>query len=113
MSEYDHEVRYVDERLSASASPSYVPLLGSDLEGQGRHESGGALREEIEQISSLSKKKKAEAPIASALIVTECKCKTKQATEGDRLAALAAMKLLALVLQLPIRQELQPICQVL
>ena len=109
MSEYDKEVRYMDEsRLSAPASPSYVPMLGSDLEGQGRHESGGALREEIEQIPSLSKKKKVEVPIASAVSVTECKCKTKQATEGDRLAALAAMKMLALVLQLLLCQVLQP-----
>ena len=103
---------------SAQGSPVYVPRLGSDFEGQGGFEGGGALRDEVEPISSrrkpssgklvpkpqklasstLSANAQAVVPIGSAgpaNVTPDCPCKSKQATEGDRLAALAAMKLLA------------------
>ena len=110
----------LDLAQSAPCSPSYVPTLGSDLEGQGSFENGGALREEVEQISSRKKLTSLKTPagpklpakssstlqLASAqatvsttgsgCVTADCKCKTRQAVEGDRLAALEAMKQLAL-----------------
>ena len=105
---------------SAPCSPSHVPTLGSDLEGQGSFEDGGALREEVEQMSSRKKSASLKTPagqkqsakssstlqLASAqatvsttgsgCVTADCKYKTRQAVEGDRLAALEAMKQLAL-----------------
>lgn len=110
----------LESAQSAPCSPLYVPTLASDLEGQGIFEDGGALREEVEQISSRKKSTSLKTPagpkqsakssstlqLASAqaavpttgsgCVTADCKCKTRQAVEGDRLAALEAMKRLAL-----------------
>ena len=82
---------------SAPCSPLHVPTLrGSDLEGQGCYEAGGALVEEVELKPSSTLLANAQAAVTIGGVTADCKCKSKQATEGDRLAALAAMKNLAL-----------------
>ena len=102
MSIYDADVRYVAS--SEPSSPVLPSGLGIDFQGRGRFEEGGALRQEKPDPNSSrepkNKKKELQAaavPLnASGALTPDCKCKTKQALEGDRIAALATMKLVAL-----------------